>query len=162
MAYQISDLVWKHSQQKGSNRLVLLALAEFADKDAALCTLTVAEIADYAVLSHRKTQYSLRALAEAGDISIVEGDAGRRCYHVHPVISPSRGERSYLKSSISHALRRVVFERDAYRCRSCTGYIDLTVDHIIPERHGGTHDLDNLQTLCRQCNSKKGAKVYVG
>lgn len=35
----------------------------------------------------------------------------------------------------------------------------LSIDHIHPERHGGTLDEDNLQTLCRPCNSRKGSRV---
>lgn len=38
-------------------------------------------------------------------------------------------------------------------------FSDLTIDHIHPEFHGGSHDPENLQLLCRSCNSSKGAKV---
>lgn len=31
---------------------------------------------------------------------------------------------------------------------------DLTVDHIIPLRDGGTHDESNLRILCRKQNSR--------
>ena len=33
----------------------------------------------------------------------------------------------------------------------------LDVDHIIPRKHGGTDDPDNLQALCWLCNANKGA-----
>lgn len=55
-------------------------------------------------------------------------------------------------------LRTKVFERDAYRCVHCATHLSLTVDHIKPESKGGTLAFDNLQTLCRPCNSSKGAK----
>lgn len=35
----------------------------------------------------------------------------------------------------------------------------LEVDHIHPRHLGGTSEIDNLQALCNQCNSRKGAKV---
>lgn len=31
----------------------------------------------------------------------------------------------------------------------------LTADHILPLARGGLSTLDNLQTLCRDCNSRK-------
>ena len=74
-------------------------------------------------------------------------------------ISHSRSAPAYQKEKISNKLRKQVFERDAYRCRHCDTHIDLCVDHIFPESKGGDLSLDNLQTLCRSCNSKKGTKV---
>ena len=41
----------------------------------------------------------------------------------------------------------------------CYGRKYPTVDHIIPLRHGGTDTLDNVQLVCKHCNSSKGAKV---
>ena len=62
------------------------------------------------------------------------------------------------KKVISATLRTKVFERDAYRCVSCGSHIDLCCDHIIPESKGGPTTLENLQAMCRPCNTKKGAK----
>lgn len=73
--------------------------------------------------------------------------------HLPPVFKVVKG-----KKVIPGPLRTKVFERDAYRCIHCATHIDLTVDHIKPESKGGTLDFDNLQTLCRPCNSSKGAK----
>jgi 5-methylcytosine-specific restriction endonuclease McrA len=62
-----------------------------------------------------------------------------------------------------------VFARDGHQCRKCgrhaSRYVleggaylsDLTVDHIIPQSCGGTDDLFNLTTLCRPCNTRRGA-----
>lgn len=62
------------------------------------------------------------------------------------------------KKVIKQGLRTQVLERDAYRCVFCGSHKDLCVDHIKPESKGGELHLDNLQTLCRSCNSIKGAK----
>jgi hypothetical protein len=62
------------------------------------------------------------------------------------------------KSVISHRLRWEVFLRDNFTCRKCSVRTDLSADHIIAESKGGKTVLDNLQTLCRSCNSKKGTK----
>ena len=48
--------------------------------------------------------------------------------------------------------------RDNYECQSCDTNEDLTFDHILPVSKGGQTTFDNLQLLCRSCNSAKGAK----
>lgn len=66
-------------------------------------------------------------------------------------------ESIYRKERIPGQLRTQVYERDLYRCVHCGTHKDLSVDHIFPESRGGTLELANLQTLCRPCNSRKGA-----
>lgn len=59
------------------------------------------------------------------------------------------------------SLRREVFERDNYTCQNCGSQDNaeyLECDHIQPVAHGGKHVLGNLQTLCRTCNRRKGAR----
>lgn len=63
------------------------------------------------------------------------------------------------KKVIGRGLAKKVMERDAYRCVTCGSHEDLTCDHIHPESKGGETSLDNLQTMCRSCNSKKGARA---
>lgn len=63
------------------------------------------------------------------------------------------------RKPISASLRRRVHERDHYRCVECGTHLNLQVDHVVPVAAGGTNDFDNLQTLCRTCNIRKGAKT---
>ena len=58
-----------------------------------------------------------------------------------------------------NALKRLVFERDEYRCVKCGGHLNLSIDHIHPFSKGGSDEESNLQTLCRSCNSSKGASL---
>jgi 5-methylcytosine-specific restriction endonuclease McrA len=52
-----------------------------------------------------------------------------------------------------------VFARDGRVCRYCGSDEEpLHIDHIIPRKAGGTHDLDNLQVLCKSCNLRKSSK----
>lgn len=77
----------------------------------------------------------------------------------HPASTRShwRGRRS-----VNKRLRYMVIERDSYKCRACgrspaTGRgVKLHVDHIIPWSKGGETSIDNLQTLCGDCNIGKG------
>ncbi len=54
--------------------------------------------------------------------------------------------------------RESIFRRDGYRCKHCQTNDDLTIDHIVPRSKGGLDHKSNLQTLCRSCNSRKGAR----
>lgn len=71
----------------------------------------------------------------------------------------------YGRQPIPRKLRHEVFMRDGYRCRECGASKDetsLEIDHIVPVARGGTNDIDNLQTLCRECNRMKHTDTWVG
>ena len=46
-----------------------------------------------------------------------------------------------------------------YRCLCCREQKPLTQDHIVPLSKGGQNCIDNIQPLCKSCNSKKGTKT---
>lgn len=46
-----------------------------------------------------------------------------------------------------------------YKCLCCRSAAKLTIDHIVPLILGGVNTIDNLQPLCKPCNSRKGIKV---
>lgn len=56
-------------------------------------------------------------------------------------------------------VKEQVKRRDGQQCLACGATKYLNVDHIVPVYRGGTHDMDNLQTLCKVCNTKKGTKT---
>lgn len=60
---------------------------------------------------------------------------------------------------ISKSKRRNVYERDGYRCVRCGATDDLSLDHIVPVSRGGKNDYENLQTMCRPCNVRKGNRL---
>ena len=49
-----------------------------------------------------------------------------------------------------------VGKRDGYCCKKCGAIKDLTIDHLNPLINGGTNSIENLQLLCKVCNSSKG------
>ncbi|HLC87964.1 MAG TPA: HNH endonuclease [Patescibacteria group bacterium] len=64
----------------------------------------------------------------------------------------------YERNRPSKRLRYQVFLRDGFKCRACGGTAletVLEVDHIKPVIGGGKNTLDNLQTLCLNCNRGK-------
>jgi hypothetical protein len=65
------------------------------------------------------------------------------------------------KREISWRMRFVVMQRDNFKCQICgrspatnVGVI-LHIDHIYPWSKGGETVIENLQTLCSQCNIGK-------
>jgi len=67
-------------------------------------------------------------------------------------------KKERIKRSVSVYRRKLVKERDSYTCQICgkkEGDTLLMVDHIIPIAQGGYNEIDNLQTLCWECNLKK-------
>ena len=64
----------------------------------------------------------------------------------------------------SKSLRYDVLKRDKFKCVLCgrspatTPNLDLQIDHIIPYSLGGETELNNLQTLCSECNLGKSNK----
>jgi predicted Zn finger-like uncharacterized protein len=52
-----------------------------------------------------------------------------------------------------------VWQRDGGRCVYCGAEDYLEFDHIIPFSKGGSSTEQNIQLLCRRCNSQKGAEL---
>jgi HNH endonuclease len=71
----------------------------------------------------------------------------------------SRPRNAVIRPALSGDLRWEIFRRDGYRCMACGSHHDLTIDHVWPVSRGGLNDASNLRTLCRSCNSRKGALV---
>lgn len=82
---------------------------------------------------------------------------GRRFYSGEVWKSIERVERA----KVSNELRQEIFERDDYTCVICesTEKESLEIDHIMPISKGGKTEPDNLQTLCHDCNVRKGNDI---
>lgn len=67
--------------------------------------------------------------------------------------------------TISLSLRYDVLKRDNFKCVKCgrtpanNSEVQLHVDHVIPWSRGGETVVDNLQTLCAECNYGKSNKI---
>lgn len=78
--------------------------------------------------------------------------------------NPKLENKSKNKKQSRHipaSVRVSVLTRDNYQCRFCgrkSTQVQLEIDHIKPFSKGGTHEINNLQTLCIDCNRGKGAR----
>lgn len=73
----------------------------------------------------------------------------------------SREERRSLPHSSLTPMLSVLIERvgmrDGYQCKECGSTEDLELQHIIPLSKGGTHNLENLELICR--NHRRGMAI---
>lgn len=60
---------------------------------------------------------------------------------------------------VPHPVRVEVWQRDGGRCVECSATTYLEYDHIIPFSKGGASTVDNVQLLCRRCNSEKADRI---
>lgn len=56
-------------------------------------------------------------------------------------------------------IRLSVFKKHGKVCLACGSQNEISLDHIVPVCRGGWNSINNLQPLCRSCNSKKGKKI---
>lgn len=70
------------------------------------------------------------------------------------------------RKPIKSSLRRKIYNQQDGKCAYCgvkvtfiktNDFFDTmsALDHIIPVKHGGTDEPENLQILCLYCNAKK-------
>lgn len=101
-------------------------------------------------------------LTDWGEITVEP--LGLDCYSGDPIdiatiVDRGRFRRFSSRDYIPASVRRAVYLRDGYRCLRCRIPERLSLDHIIPWSKGGPDTVENLQTLCRPCNSSKGASL---
>lgn len=60
---------------------------------------------------------------------------------------------------IKQKVRQKIYLRDGNKCVQCGSKENLTIDHILPLMYGGTNVQENLRTMCRVCNMRKGSRV---
>ena len=70
-----------------------------------------------------------------------------------------KASASKYNKKVPTSMRWEVWERDDFTCQHCGSRKKLSIDHIYPVSLGGETSLDNLQTLCRRCNSIKGNRT---
>lgn len=69
------------------------------------------------------------------------------------------------RNPLDSRLRHECFKRDGYKCKECGATKEekmLHCDHIISVSQNGSDELDNLQTLCNDCNLAKSNKCWIG
>ena len=67
--------------------------------------------------------------------------------------------------AVNESTKAIVRERAGFRCEYCQLHQDdsplavLHVEHIVPRKHGGSDDIENLALACIDCNLHKGPNL---
>jgi len=96
MSFRVVQAVWDRSTRRGTERLVLLAIADSVnDNQGGVAWLAVAKLAKKARLSERQVQRHIRALQKSGElqVSLGAGPKGANLYKIClSAENPERGE----------------------------------------------------------------------
>ena len=98
----------------------------------------------------------IRYLRQEGwKIEVIRGERGG-----YRLTSPEKGH-GRPREAIDDKTRAMVLYRDRSACRMCgrtpEDGVKLHVNHKLPVDWGGSNELDNLETLCDECNQGKKA-----
>ena len=80
---------------------------------------------------------------------------------IHRTDIPRRTDLGDLPHYKTH--KTALYVEQEGTCNLCLVWFEaanLSVDHIVPRKKGGTDHKDNLQLLCRACNSRKGDRTW--
>lgn len=70
-----------------------------------------------------------------------------------------------VNTAVGSDYRKIFFSKypqDDFICAGCKNSFPksrIQVDHIVPQKHGGSNAITNLQPMCAPCNNKKRAKI---
>lgn len=96
MSIEATDLVWKHSKQKGASLLIMLAIANYVNKDGQAWP-KIQTLADMANIDRRYTRRIINKLVECGELCIEE-NVGRGHTNVYRINLKGGNEYPHLET----------------------------------------------------------------
>lgn len=151
MSLTALSTVWEQSKASNGCLLVLMAIGDQAD-ETGFAKPKSYELAAKSRLTERQVRTCIKSLVEMGELELWPDLKGCRIlvgeFAAYQGVDPDQ--------HLPAGEKREAMERDGYRCLCCGARARLVADHVKPKSKGGTDALDNYQTLCVSCNSKKG------
>lgn len=124
-----------------------------------LCCLEVARWLAAAYDNRHRTFFEQHDQVWWGDRSSFQRWQARHPYKPRRFPSPRHTRMKRNGGSHTEAEWHALCARYRWRCLCCQQKKPLTKDHIIPIVVGGRDSIDNLQPLCKSCNSRKGTRT---
>jgi len=103
----------------------------------------------------------IKAFLEKMEVEIGAGRVRSVC-RAYMLKRTYSGEQPGKRKPLSTANKKKLYLKQDGICPRCEqrfGYLELTDDHVIPISRGGLNEIENLQTLCKSCNSRKSSKT---
>lgn len=94
MAFNVVEDALKHSEHGGTELLVLIVLAESANRDTRISYPAVATIAKLARVSRATVQRALRKLEASGEVEVIDNALGGRGTRRYRVVVGVKGHQS--------------------------------------------------------------------
>jgi hypothetical protein len=142
------------------HRLALLLLADLSPADCILAPADENEMAHFAQQMGYGFAKARLVVEELQALCLVCWDQDReRILEYERQARIANYPSTMPQRQLPKGQRRRILERDEFRCVTCGSTEMLAVDHKQPRSKGGSDDDDNLQILCRSCNSRKGVRV---
>lgn len=92
------------------------------------------------------------------DVAVLSGNG--RYYDKHSTeVQNIRAKKLGIEGKISKAEWDNKLKSFDGKCVNCGSDKDIVIDHIMPLSKGGANKIDNVQPLCRGCNSRKRDKI---
>ena len=95
--------------------------------------------------------------------SRLQNEVGMFWQGAHREDVPARTDQGSLPRYNADENKRYLYGQQEGKCNGCLTlfpYRNLDVDHVVSQKQGGGHHLDNLQLLCGACNSTKGTGTH--
>ena len=113
-------------------------------------------------INEQNTEKNLKKKTKKSTVSTSQSASNKKSKQKSPSTKSKKTQKNSKRSRyISPSVRVDVLNGDLYKCVFCgrnAQQIELEIDHIIPFSQGGSNNIDNLQTLCRDCNRGKGSR----
>ena len=105
MSVKVSKYVWEHSRHRGTTKLLLLALADFAN-DSGICWPSASTLSEYIGETERHTRALLKKLVEDGDLIIAPGGGRGNTTKYGVAVGMNEGQRRKLNSVLQNTVNK--------------------------------------------------------
>lgn len=129
MSIKTTNWVWDHSTESGTNKLMLLAIAEYADDDG-VCWPSIARLAQRVCVKERQAQRLIKQLEQSGAIEVRRG-VGRNhtsVYVIKGVAEYTIPDAEKVQSCTPFDAGKGVIQGEKVSSRAIKGVIAMTPD----------------------------------